>query len=97
MDRSDATSSPRSPRLTTKLLTEDLPEAIRELDDGVAYLASRLQDDGVGKLSEKLRERFQTRLERLQRSRAWLAGKVAAETSHRGPGAALAPQGVLHG
>jgi hypothetical protein len=77
------TDAVRAPRLTDKLLTEDLPVLLAVADHELEYLQSRLTDAGVGALHDSLRLLFKTKAERLRRSRDWLAGKLAAEAAHR--------------
>lgn len=73
----------RAPRLTDKLLSEDLPHLVTCADDQIEYLNSRLADTGVGQLHERLAQDFRRKRDSLQRSREWLARKIAAETNHR--------------
>lgn len=73
----------RAPRLTDKVLTEDLPELIREADDSIAYLTDALGKTGMAELKGPLRATLDTKRLRLIRARDWLAGKVAAELNHR--------------
>lgn len=76
-------TAPRAPRLTDKVLTEDLPELIREADSSIEYLTDALAKTGMGALTGTLRATLDTKRSRLVRARAWLAGKVAAELNHR--------------
>lgn len=78
----DATT-PRAPRLTDKLLTEDLPELVKVAEGEIEYLTSSLAATGAGEVKGDLRRHFEAKRARLVRSRDWLAGKIAAETHHR--------------
>lgn len=70
-----------APRLTEKVLTEDLPEALAVIDDNIAYLASSIETDtGHPMLVTKWREKKA----KLERARRWIAGKIEAETAKRG-------------
>jgi hypothetical protein len=76
-------TQPRAPRLTDKLLQEDLPVLLSVADGEIEHLTSALERTGPSALTGDLRRHFEAKRERLVRSRAWLAGKVAAETHHR--------------
>lgn len=77
--------SPRAPRLTEKVLTEDLPELIAVAGGEIAYLVDALDRDDGGRItSAELRARLDTRLQRLRRAHEWLQRKIAAELAHRG-------------
>jgi hypothetical protein len=73
----------RAPRLTDKLLAEDLPVLLEVADAEIEYLSSRLADAGVGTVHESLQKRFRTRRDSLQRARVWLAGKLVAVATRR--------------
>lgn len=79
----DAPAPARAPRLTDKLLQEDLPVLLHVADGEIEYLTSALDRKGTAELTGDLRRHFETKRERLIRSRTYLAGKVAAETHHR--------------
>ena len=75
----------RAPRLTDKVLTEDLPELVTVAGDEIEYLADALaREDGARITSPALRERFDSRLQRLRRAHEWLLRKITAERAHRG-------------
>jgi hypothetical protein len=73
----------RAPRLTDKLLTEDLPCLLKCAEEEIDYLASRLKDEGHFAMADCLRPRFEQKLASLRRSHTWLQGKIAAEAIHR--------------
>lgn len=78
----------RAPRLTEKVLLEDLPELVTVAEGEIDYLADALgREDGGRVTSPGLRARLDTRLQRLRRAHEWLQRKIAAETAHRGTGA----------
>ena len=74
----------RAPRLTEKVLTEDLPELLILANAEIEYLNDALaREDGGRIASADLRNRFTQRASRLQRARAWVQGKVDAEVAKR--------------
>lgn len=78
------TADIRAPRLTEKVLTEDLPELLILANAEIEYIADALaREDGGRIASADLRNRFTQRLSRLQRSRDWVQGKVDAELAQR--------------
>lgn len=73
----------RAPRLTDRLLTEDLPCVIEAVEDELEYLTGAISANAS---HPQLLERFKTKQARLQRGRDWLRGKVAAELNRRAAG-----------
>lgn len=70
-----------SPRLTDKVLTEDLPEVLRVIDDNLEYLKSSISSDAS---HPSLVATWKEKVAKLERGRKWLAGKMEAEGVRRG-------------
>lgn len=74
----------RAPRLTDKLLTEDLPEAIETLLGELEYLDGAIKHATT--THPALLERFKTKKLRLERAIAYLRGKIDTERTRRTTG-----------
>lgn len=84
MDAAATTGAPaRAPRLTDRLLADDLPTLVAEAGTCIDYLTDALAKQGQGAITGDLRRHMDAKRARLIRARDWLAGKVAAETHHR--------------
>lgn len=74
----------RAPRLTEKVLMEDLPELLILANAEIDYLRDALaREDGGRIASADLRNRLEGRLQRLDRAREWVNRKVDAELAQR--------------
>ena len=87
-----AAAGARRPRLTERLLGEDLPRALTALDDQIEYIdaavAAPLPANPHRSLSE-LRQRMTDQRASLARAREWLAGTIEAVTQQRTEGSGL--------
>jgi hypothetical protein len=78
----------RAPRLTDGRL-DDLEQCLEVLDGEIEHLDGIVRGSGF---NGPTLARFKDKLGRLQRGRAWIAGKVAAERSQRGQDAPTCTQ-----
>jgi hypothetical protein len=72
-------SDVRAPRLTEGRL-DDLVQCVATLDGEIEYLRDAIKANG---LNPRTLDRFKDKLGKLERGRAWIDGKVAAERAQR--------------